>query len=266
MKQLFVMAMIICSTWASATDNIIGGEDARIEDWPFMVSVNKQCGGSLIHPQWVMTVAHCSQYFQKIFIGSHHLYSSNMVQYEIEKAFIHPDYGDGEEGHDIALLNLKRPIDLQAGAIYPVRLADAQFEARGHQSPGTLATVLGWGLTTYDSDQYPVPWPYLQRVDIPIVSNEIANAPDSYNGEVKENMLAAGLEEGGKDACQHDSGGPLVVRDPETRELVQVGIVAWGIGCALPLKYGIYTRVSHYAEWVRSTLNAENQNLPRAIR
>lgn len=36
-----------------------------------------------------------------------------------------------------------------------------------------------------------------------------------------------------------DSGGPLAV------EGRQVGIVSWGMGCAVPLYPGIYTRISN---------------------
>ena len=39
---------------------------------------------------------------------------------------------------------------------------------------------------------------------------------------------------GGADACQGDSGSPLVIKGTRT----QVGIVSWGYGCAKPDLYG----------------------------
>ncbi|XP_053685995.1 trypsin 5G1-like [Sabethes cyaneus] len=60
-------------------------------------------------------------------------------------------------------------------------------------------------------------------------------------------MICAGYDKGGKDACQGDSGGPLV----EDRKLV--GVVSWGMGCALPGFAGVYSRVSSVREWIRET-------------
>ena len=49
---------------------IIGGKDVRISDYPWQVSLQRMstfglshfCGGSLIHPKWVITAAHCLEW------------------------------------------------------------------------------------------------------------------------------------------------------------------------------------------------------------
>lgn len=63
-------------------------------------------------------------------------------------------------------------------------------------------------------------------------------------------QLCAGLEQGGKDSCNGDSGGPLVITDTSGCP-TQVGVVSWGYGCAEKQSYGVYTRVSHHAEWIQ---------------
>jgi secreted trypsin-like serine protease len=73
------------------------------------------------------------------------------------------------------------------------------------------------------------------------------------------NMLCAGVQSGARDACNGDSGGPLfTVKDGKP---VQVGIVSWGEGpmdegaaCGHANAYGIYTRLAHYTDWVKSKM------------
>lgn len=72
---------------------------------------------------------------------------------------------------------------------------------------------------------------------------------------IGDGQICAGLEEGGQDSCQGDSGGPLVARDAQGCPY-QIGLVSWGEGCAVAKAYGVYTRVSHYAEWLQKRVGA----------
>jgi Hint module/Trypsin len=62
---------------------------------------------------------------------------------------------------------------------------------------------------------------------------------------------------GGKDACQGDSGGPLFDSNKQ-----QIGIVSFGLGCALPNKPGIYTRVSAYKDWIKDAICTYSDSPP----
>ncbi len=42
----------------------------------------------------------------------------------------------------------------------------------------------------------------LQQVMVPTINRDKCNGQDWYNGEVNDNMICAGYEEGGKDSCQ----------------------------------------------------------------
>lgn len=57
-------------------------------------------------------------------------------------------------------------------------------------------------------------------------------------------MLCAGYASGGKDACQNDSGGPLV------EDSTIVGIVSWGNGCAQADYPGVYTDIGALRGWI----------------
>src|SRR5262249_22043177 len=75
------------------------------------------------------------------------------------------------------------------------------------------------------------------------------------NATIGSGQICAGLEEGGKDSCQGDSGGPLIMNDANGCPW-QVGIVSWGEGCAERKAYGVYTRISHYADWIQNHTGA----------
>ena len=87
------------------------------------------------------------------------------------------------------------------------------------------------------------------EVEIPLVDEWTCR--DAYpRATIDHRTLCAGLRRGGKDSCQGDSGGPLVVRDEDT--WVQAGVVSWGHGCARPGKYGVYTSVGAFADWIQA--------------
>lgn len=58
-----------------------------------------------------------------------------------------------------------------------------------------------------------------------------------------------------KDTCQGDSGGPLQIPHPKNECLFQLlGITSFGLGCAIPNVPGVYTRVSHYLNWIEDNV------------
>uniref|UniRef100_A0A672M6J4 trypsin n=1 Tax=Sinocyclocheilus grahami TaxID=75366 RepID=A0A672M6J4_SINGR len=96
----------------------------------------------------------------------------------------------------------------------------------------------------------------LQEVMIPIVNNSAcANA---YEARITSNMICAGLlNQGGKDSCEGDSGGPMVSKNGSL--WIQSGVVSFGEGCADPRYPGVYSRVSQYQDWIE---NNTGSNLP----
>ena len=82
---------------------------------------------------------------------------------------------------------------------------------------------IGFGNQNPNDPQYPN---QLYHVEVKYVPQATCN--NNYSGGITDNMMCAA--DPGQDSCQGDSGGPLM--DRENNKLV--GIVSWGIGCALP--------------------------------
>ena len=266
---------------------IVGGMEAEARAWPWQVAlissqgadIKQFCGGSVIHEKWVLTAAHCvdgaSSDDIQVLAGTQNLEEGGQ-RIDVEAIRMHPDYRGDTLENDIALLELAGPARVEEAVVLP----DAERSAEVAE-PGVPATAIGWGLlrplrcepgsktgahrcrprgggdghfvddlTGRPVDMSDVFTSRLMQVELPLVGEQTCR--EAYSGAlIDDRTLCAGLKKGGKDSCQGDSGGPLVVRDGD--EWVQVGVVSWGAGCAKPGKYGVYTSVGTFAEWVNKT-------------
>ncbi|XP_061566601.1 mast cell tryptase-like [Cololabis saira] len=231
---------------SSISSRIVGGEDASPGDWPWQIALYTygtfQCGGSLITDQWVLTAAHCIMGSDvdnaEVHLGVNNLGSdADRVIQELERVVCHPDYDSFSLNNDICLLKLVAPVNF-TDYIQPVCLASENSTFYD----GDPTWITGFGITDLT----------LEEVEVPIVGNKQCqcNLPQFT---ITDNMLCAGLEDGGKDSCQGDSGGPQVVQK-DSMTWVQAGVVSNGEGCGFPMKPGVYTRVSQYQEWIRDTV------------
>jgi secreted trypsin-like serine protease len=247
------------NTALAQTNNIliIGGEEAEPGAWPWMAALvaagvpnaydGQFCGGALIAPQWVITAAHCFASTDPtqvdVVLGRHILSSNEGQRHQVAEIILHPDYDENTMDSDMALMRLATPSTQTSVPL--VRPATTHLA-----NPGVNATVTGWGnMDPGGGADFP---DALHQVTVPIVSNEVCNGPNSYNGGITDNMLCAGFDTGGFDSCQGDSGGPLVVPNPGGPGWAQAGVVSFGIGCAQPNFYGVYARVSNFYAWVES--------------
>lgn len=196
----------------------------------------------------MLTAAHCfagrtaEPGNNGVYMGSNDL-NGDGQKIGVRKIITHSQYDSFGYENDIALLALKTPANFT-----PISRVGAEQE--GLNTPGVTAVVTGWGHTQEDGMISLM----LMEVAVDIVSNDQCNATESYDGRVTPRMICAGFAEGGKDACQGDSGGPKVVSDGSGGYLLS-GVVSWGHGCAQPKKYGVYTRVSAFENWIADHMN-----------
>lgn len=236
---------------------IVGGQVSEPGTWPWMASLQLPfghfCGGSLVAPDAIVTAAHCVEGTNssdvQVVLGRTDLGTNDGEVHTVSEIIIHPEYDPFLNDSDVAVLLLNSASSL---ATVPLLTQDRVMLAEA----GRTATIVGWG----DLREGGFAPDELHEVTVPIVSNEVANQPEAYAGDITPRMLAAGLAAGGKDSCQGDSGGPLMVHN-EIGESYLAGIVSWGDGCARPNKYGIYTRVSSFASWIDDKIRLDSAGI-----
>lgn len=163
---------------------------------------------------------------------------------KVKRFISHEDYGKlNNIDNDIALVELATPLTVSE-SVKVIALPKMNETI----SDETKCLVSGWGVTNRfewkDRSK-------LRAVEVPIFNFE--NCKKSYGEKVTPRMICAGYEEGGKDACPGDSGGPLKCSSTDRDGTPTLyGIVSWGFDCALPRYPGVYTRVTALREWIHN--------------
>lgn len=120
-------------------------------------------------------------------------------------------------------------------------------------APNEECYVAGWGHTQWNGTQPDI----LRESKVRIVSREVCNQEKSYNGTIHGTAMCAGFPQGGIDACEYDSGGPLVCK--KCGRHYAAGLVSWGEKCALPNKYGVYANLTVLTPWITGKISTSEQ-------
>ncbi|CAH2013193.1 unnamed protein product [Acanthoscelides obtectus] len=166
------------------------------------------CGGTIISNRYVITAAHCllrkSPGVLGVLVGDHNISSgldtAASALYRVEAYEIHPRFVQAEQGYDIAIVRTETIIQfsLYVGpACLPFRYSTFDFY-------GQLVTLLGWGLLEFSGQKADV----LQKANVNVVTNGECSSGNPDKTILSEQICTFAR---GKDACQYDSGGLLVV-------------------------------------------------------
>lgn len=255
------------------------------------------CGGTLISPTVVLLAGHCriSLISDAVFLRSDHphdpnrnedgmgLYSDEEIRIPVRAEILHPDYDHSHLINDVMLVVLEySPNNIYSKGLYvpymklhrsddapleeiAVSLEEVERLRNGRQMQSYTPEVnsmkivaFGWGHTSGGVNA--TSSETLQEVTVNYVVNDeckkAASANMSYSDRITDDMMCTWGSD--KDTCHGDSGGPLLLENPNyddvengAHKYLQIGIVSWGEDCADSIFPGVASRVSVAWDWIR---------------
>ncbi|KAJ9596094.1 hypothetical protein L9F63_012678, partial [Diploptera punctata] len=262
----------VCGT--REIDRIIGGKDAELGSFPWIVRIGYitpnstkepmfRCGAVLVSKLYVVSAAHCVTNLPfhltvgAIRLGEHNTMTdpdcendvcADPVQdYRPAQIIAHDNYGNPSFKNDISLIRLDRPVKFTD---YVKPICMIRGEQMDKQYIGETSEVAGWGI--YDIEN-PKPSVILQTIKLPIVENEKCVDAFKKHADIGPTQMCVGGMIG-EDSCGGDSGGPLMKVDVVGRKEPRyylIGIVSFGAKrCGASTMPGVYTRIANYMNWI----------------
>lgn len=217
---------------------IVGGYQTTIEQVPYiavlLTATNNSifCAGSIISNQWIVTAAHCIVGMRpediKIRVGSSD-YTEGGQLVDAIAILTNPNFDRVYRfDYDVGLIKINN-ITINNSTVATCQLPGE----REYPSTGSSVLASGWGYQQSGGTPSRIVRAVLVRITFHLLCRlRYAN--------LTNNMICAA--DTGKDTCQADSGGPLIL--PTARGSVLVGITSHGSGCALVSYPGVYTSVA----------------------
>ncbi|CAH1389853.1 unnamed protein product [Nezara viridula] len=251
---------------------ITGGQEASISSAPFVASLQRTknslamhiCGAVIVSKSFLLTAAHCitdrdktkGDKPYKLSNPQEHLVSTGSRYVErgkirmVYRFFVHPEFNARELLNDFGAIAVMKDFSYNFKT-QPATLpkGDAR-ETSERLNELFLAKVeckaYSWGGTNAKS------YTILKVVSLHLIDSTRCKRILSENrlGRLNEDFQFCTLEESDSpnDACQSDSGGPLVCNG------VVWGLVSWGEGCYRTGNPAVYARADVASRWLREVV------------
>ncbi|CAD7004430.1 unnamed protein product [Ceratitis capitata] len=225
---------ILIDEYAHPEERVVNGSVAKRGHHPWQATIRTRgrggisshwCGAVLISSRHLLTAAHCLAGYPKgaylVRMGDHYanIAESSEVDSFIENWYVHEKFRDATHmNNDIAVVVLKTPVKFN-DYIQPVCLPNKGAALAENR----MCTISGWGSI---KSGVSTPSNILRAAELPILSDEVCRQKHVYGGSMTEGMFCAGYMDESVDACDGDSGGPLICHDDDGETLY--GIISWG--------------------------------------
>ncbi|XP_065201873.1 phenoloxidase-activating factor 2-like [Planococcus citri] len=239
-------------------------------EFPWMVALFKTddystndeviCGASLLSPFIVLTAAHCVNKIDKrslrvrvgeYIVGSDENETLPHQDRTVIDVHIHPNFNPKRLFNDLALLSVDKPFvyDSHVNSICAPVLGTPYVE--NHSYDPKSCWSIGWGKGNIS---HKITQPKLKKVELPIVDHDecqrrLRKTRLGARFALDSSFVCAGGQKG-YDSCKGDGGGPLFCTSRANHnQVIQVGIVSWGIGCGSEIP-GIYASLEANSDWL----------------
>ncbi|ESO07662.1 hypothetical protein HELRODRAFT_170189 [Helobdella robusta] len=251
---------------------IIYGDKVAKGEYPWQVKLNcgrQLCGGSVIRSDWIITAAHCVMLNKAIFntkdctvaVGAVYMNDHNWLLYGAEALLPHKDYVEKNHENDIALIKLKRKINISP-YVQTICLPKKPYSKEDF----SYCISSGFGKTIRDQVSHTL---LQQRM---IIRNDcgllrLQQKSGFYN---KSSKLCVGTtgdyyQESTISTCLGDSGGPFVCRSATEDRWTLFGVHSFVSGVITDLetdscKQSFESNVYKYMDWITTTISLHKRN------
>ncbi|XP_054739111.1 venom serine protease [Anastrepha obliqua] len=242
-----------CECGWSVTAKIANGEKVGANEFPFMAALQDKttntnfCGASIISHRYLLTATHCKNYQPEAakitaVVGFNLLSEVNSsryaASYPILRFLPYPGYTDEPLTNDITLVQTAGIIEWSRG-VGPICLPPSASATFAYN----YVDVAGWGTQSFAGPTSDA----LMKANLMVIENSVCQ--QSYDVPIYDSQICTNDYSGsGRDACQFDSGGPVILRNSR---LFLIGCISYGQPCGLAHGTGVNTRVTSYLSWIR---------------
>lgn len=231
---------------------IVNGLATDIERFPWVVflqvryaSILTRCAGAILTSRHILTAGHCTVWTNHqqatsitLVYGSSQF--SQGYRVVVRRFYRHEEFDFRTFKNDLAVLLLEQPLRLGLNA------RTICLPRQPRDIVGETVVVAGWGVTVENGTGSPV---LRYTTQVVLTPSRCLSGLGGIAFFTPQQICAY---KKGSDACQGDSGAPLMLKRGKVFEIV--GLVSFGSGCNEEGVPGVYTNVFNYIDWIQTAI------------
>ncbi|CAO1353413.1 unnamed protein product [Diamesa hyperborea] len=247
LRLVFLSCLVALALGGAIPDRnarIVGGSSSSINMFTYQISLRTTtnehfCGGFVISAFWVGSAAHCTidrTPATMVVVSGALSRSFGGITVRVAQIVNHPEFDAITDENDISVIRTATNVGISNDQVSVIPLGSIFIGA------GVNAVVTGWGQTSNPGLLANT----LQWATLTTITNDDCRSRFGASNAAKvfdSNICT--FTRAGQGICNGDGGGPLVANGQ------LIGVVSWGIPCALGSP-DVFSRISSYRSWMMS--------------